>query len=195
MAKSLAVVGAIASGKSTAARWFASRGWTVVDADAEAHALYAPGSELVGRIRERFGGIALGDDGSVDRPALGKIVFADPQALSDLDALVHPLARERIGTAVERALERGEDVVLEMALLYRWPQMADRLGRVVGIRCADEIRVGRLVQRSALSRAEAVRRIRAQDQEQILSPATEIVDNGGTVRELEELLERSFPES
>jgi len=172
MAQSLAIVGAIASGKSTAARWFAARGWTVVDADAEAHALYAPGSELVGRIRERFGEAALGDDGSVDRPALGKIVFADAQALSDLDALVHPLARERIRKAVDHALERGKDVVLEMALLYRWPEMSASLGRVLGIRSSDEIRLGRLMERSSLSREEARRRLGAQDQGLILSPAT-----------------------
>lgn len=185
MPATLGVVGAIASGKSTAARWFASKGWTVVDADAQAHALYAPGSELVSALETRFGSGIMRGDGTVDRAALGKIVFADPAALADLDALVHPMARSRIESAVERTLERDEDMVLEMALLYRWPEMVRRLDSILGIRCRDSIRLERLVERSGLAPDQARRRIRAQDQATILSVAARSVSNDGTLAELE----------
>ena len=189
MAAALGIVGAIASGKSTAARWFAERGWTVVDADAEAHALYAPGSDLVAALEGRFGSGILRLDGTVDRATLGKIVFADATALRDLDALVHPLARKRIRKAVDQALGRGENVVLEMALLYRWPEMIALLDRILGIRCADSIRMERLVERSGLAPDQAERRILAQDQDRILFVATRIVSNEGAPAELDNALE------
>jgi dephospho-CoA kinase len=189
MSFAFGIVGAIASGKSTAARWFAARGWTVVDADAEAHALYAPGSPLVASLADRFGSGILLADGTVDRAALGKIVFGDPQALRDLDALVHPLARARIWTAVDRALAREESVVLEMALLYRWPEMVARLDSILGIRCADPIRLERLVERSGLARDQARRRLLAQDETSILSVAARLVSNEGPVADLGEALE------
>jgi dephospho-CoA kinase len=121
----------------------------------------------------------------VDRAALGKIVFADPKALADLDALVHPLARSRIWTAVELALVRDEKVVLEMALLYRWPQMVARLDSILGIHSCDAIRLERLVARSGLTREAAMARLGAQDQEVILALARTILDNDGSQGDLE----------
>jgi len=185
---SIGIVGAIASGKSTSAAWFASRGWAVVDADAEAHALYSPGSELVDRLAGRFGAGILGADGSVDRAALGGLVFSDPKALADLDALVHPQARERIRRAVESARGSGKDVVLEMALLHRWPEMASSLDRVLGIRCSDRIRLERLAARGGLTLEQARARLGVQDQELLLSVAGVSIPNEGTLRDLEQRL-------
>ena len=188
MAATLGIVGAIASGKSTVARWFEARGWSVVDADVQAHALYAPGSGLVKAMESRFGSGILREDGAVDRAALGKIVFEDPKALADLDALVHPLARARIRSAMDQALEREENVALEMALLYRWPEMVARLDRILGIQCSDSTRLERLVARSGLTREEASARLDVQDQPLILAPARIILDNDGSLGDLEALL-------
>ncbi|HXP91582.1 MAG TPA: dephospho-CoA kinase [Fibrobacteria bacterium] len=186
---SLGIVGAIASGKSTAARWFEARGWAVVDADTEAHALYAPGSELVAALEARFGSGIVRRDGAVDRAALGEIVFADPKALADLDALVHPLARHRIRRAVDSARSTGADVVLEMALLHRWPEMVSSLDRVLGIRCSDPIRLERLAGQRGMTLEQARLRLSAQDQDLLLSVADVSVPNDGTRRELEERLD------
>jgi dephospho-CoA kinase len=161
----------------------------VVDADAEAHALYTPDSELVSALEGRFGSGILRDDGTVDRGSLGEIVFADPKALADLDAMVHPLARERIRTAVDQALARDENVVLEMALLYRWPEMVHRLDAILGIRCSDSIRLERLVERSNLASGHARSRLLAQDQTAILSIATRLVSNEDSLPELDGRLE------
>jgi dephospho-CoA kinase len=161
----------------------------VVDADAEAHALYAPGSELVRDLARRFGSGIVRADGSVDRSALGKLVFSNPASLADLDALVHPLARSRIRTAVEQATRRGEDVALEMALLYRWPEMAASMDRIVGIRCSDPIRLERLAARPGMSLEQARRRMLAQDQDLLLSVADFSITNEGSPSDLEANLE------
>lgn len=187
----LGLVGGIASGKSTVAGFLRERGWAIVDADKVAHEIYAPGTETVGAIRSIFGAEVVLPDGSVDRKALGAIVFADPAALKRLEALVHPATRERIAQRMDEESARCGKVVLEMTLLYRWPEMASRLDSVVGVRCPDEIRLDRLVARSGLDREEALRRMAAQvPQEQILAPATHVLDNAGTVGDLERGIDR-----
>lgn len=186
----LGLVGGIASGKSTVAGFLRDRGWAVVDADKVAHEVYAPGTETVGAIRSIFGAGVILPDGNVDRKALGAIVFSDPEALKRLEALVHPATRERIALRMDEEAARCGKVVLEMTLLYRWPEMATRLDSVVGVRCPDEIRLERLVARSGLDREEALRRMVAQaPQERILAPATHVLDNAGTVDDLERGIE------
>lgn len=187
----LGLVGGIASGKSTAAGFLRERGWAIVDADKVAHEVYAPGTQTVQAIRSIFGAGVILPDGSVDRKALGAIVFADPAALKRLEALVHPATRERIAQKMDQEAARCGKVVLEMTLLYRWPEMASKLDAVVGVRCPDEIRLDRLVARSGLDREEALRRLAAQvAQEQILAPATHVLDNTGTVDELRRGIDR-----
>lgn len=182
----LGLVGGIASGKSTVAGFLRERGWAIVDADKVAHEVYAPGTRTVDDIRDAFGAGVVLPDGSVDRKALGAIVFADPAALERLEALVHPATRLLIAQRMDEEAARRGKVVLEMTLLYRWPEMASRLDSVVGVRCPDEIRLDRLVARSGLDREEALRRLAAQaPQERILAPATHVLDNAGTVDDLE----------
>lgn len=187
----LGLVGGIASGKSTVAGFLRERGWAIVDADKVAHEVYAPGTGTVDSIRSLFGAGAVLPDGSVDRKALGAIVFADPAALERLEALVHPATRLLIAQRLDESVERTGRVVLEMTLLYRWPEMASKLDSVVGVRCPDAIRLDRLMARSGLDREEALRRMSAQaPQERILAPATRVVDNAGTMEELERGIDR-----
>lgn len=187
----LGLVGGIASGKSTVAGFLRDRGWAIVDADKVAHEVYAPGTRTVDDIRDAFGAGVVLPDGSVDRKALGAIVFADPAALERLEALVHPATRLLIAQRMDEEAARRGKVVLEMTLLYRWPEMASKLDSVVGVRCPDEIRLDRLVARSGLDRAEALRRLAAQvAQERILAPAAHVLDNAGTVDDLERGIDR-----
>ncbi|MEK7394484.1 MAG: dephospho-CoA kinase [Fibrobacterota bacterium] len=189
----LGLVGGIASGKSTAAAILRERGWEVVDADKVAHDVYAPGTRIVDEIREAFGAGVVLPDGSVDRKALGAIVFGNPEALQRLEALVHPATRVLIARRMDEAMARSGRVVLEMTLLHRWPDMAAKLDRVLGIRCPDEIRLQRLMTRNDLTREAAQSRLDSQaPQEQILSPATKVVDNVGTVDEFVERMKKWF---
>ncbi len=187
----LGLVGGIASGKSTVAGFLRERGWAVVDADKVAHEVYAPGTRTVDEIREAFGAGTVLPDGSVDRKALGAIVFGNPEALKRLEALVHPATRLLIAQRMDRAVAHTGRVALEMTLLYRWPEMAAKLDVVVGVSCPDGIRLDRLMARSGLDREEALRRMSAQaPQERILAPATRVVDNAGTMEELERGIDR-----
>lgn len=189
----IGLVGGIASGKSLAATWFSARGWTVVDADRVAHGLYAPGTALAEAIVEVFGPVVRAKDGGIDRQALGAIVFGDPARLERLEALVHPVLREFLMERMEQAEASGESLVLEMALLSRWPAMAKRLDEVVGISAPDETRLARLVARNGLSlEAARARMARQGSEEGLLSCATLVVRNDATWEELERRLEERF---
>lgn len=191
--RSVGLVGGIASGKSLASRWFANQGWTVLDADLVAHGLYAPGKALNERIVEVFGGAVRSAEGAIDRKALGGVVFADGQKLKQLEALVHPALREELERDLVARLERGERVVLEMALLHRWPEMVARLDQVVGVSAAQELRLERLMARNGLSRDEALARLARQEPEGVLlSCATLVIPNEGRSEEMEFALNEHF---
>ncbi len=191
--RSVGLVGGIASGKSLASRWFANQGWTVLDADLIAHGLYAPGTALNECIVEVFGAFVRTSDGAIDRKALGAVVFSDGQKLKQLEALVHPALREELDRDLSSRLERGERVVLEMALLHRWPEMVARLDQVVGISAARELRQERLMARNGLSRAEALTRLNRQESEDVLlSCATLVIPNEGRSEEMEFALKEHF---
>lgn len=186
-------MGGIASGKSLAAAWFARQGWTVVDADRVAHGLYAPGTALAEAIAGAFGDRVRAKDGGVDRKALGSIVFADPVELERLEGLVHPVLRANLMDRMDRAETSGECLVLEMALLSRWPAMAKRLDVVVGISAPDETRLARLMARNGLSLEAARARMERQGSEEtLLSCANMVVRNDASLEELERRLGERF---
>ena len=110
------LVGGIASGKSMVAAAFAARGLEHVDADAIAREVTAE-PEVLDAIRERFGAGAIAADGTLDRPALARTVFDDPNARADLEALTHPRIRERIETRLAAARAAGHPVLLDVPLL------------------------------------------------------------------------------
>lgn len=191
--RNVGLVGGIASGKSLAAAWFARQGWTVVDADRVAHGLYAPGTALASEIVRAFGDSVRASDGGVDRKALGNIVFGDPDLLQRLEALVHPALRQSLMERMDRAEAEGEFLVLEMALLSRWPAMAQRLDDVVGISAPEETRLARLMARNGLSlEAAAARMARQGSEEGLLACATLVVRNEGTLEDLEDQLSERF---
>ena len=99
----IGLTGGIGSGKSTVAGLLAGRGAVVVDADRLAREVVAPGTPGLAAVVEEFGPQVLAADGSLDRPALAAVVFADPAARARLDAVVHPLVRARAAEATAAA--------------------------------------------------------------------------------------------
>src|SRR4051794_28160622 len=89
------LTGGIGSGKSTVARLLADLGAVVVDADAVAREVVEPGMPALSAIRDRFGDAVFGSHGALDRPALGRVVFTDPTALTDLEGITHPAIWKR----------------------------------------------------------------------------------------------------
>ena len=112
----IGLTGPIGCGKSTVARWLAARGGVVIDADALARRVTAPGTAGLAAVVERFGPDFLRSDGSLDRAALGRLVFADPAALRDLEAIVHPAVRELVEAGIAAAEASGAPAVVVEAI-------------------------------------------------------------------------------
>jgi dephospho-CoA kinase len=188
----IGLTGGIGSGKSTVSALLAARGAVVIDADRIAREVVEPGTPGLAAIVEAFGGQVLRGDGSLDRPALAGVVFADPEARRKLDGIVHPLVRAR---AVELAAEapEGAVVVHDVPLLVETGQ-AGSYDLVLVVRADPEVRVRRLVQRG-LSEEDARARIAAQaTDEQRAAVADVVLDNDGTEEELAALVDRFWVE-
>jgi len=157
----IGLTGPIGCGKSTVARWLAARGAVVVDADAVARAVTNPGEPVHDAILARFGDAARGADGALDRAALARLVFADPAALRDLEAIVHPVVRPRILEAIEAADRAGAVAVAVEAIKLVEGGLAALCDEVWLVMCDPEAQRARLLGRG-MTPADAEQRIAAQ---------------------------------
>ena len=158
----VALTGGIATGKSHVLEQFGMRGVPCLDADALVHGVEAAGTEATLAIAARFGEGVLAADGSVDRKKLGPIVFADPSARRDLEAIVHPAVYRAIAAGL-RAFERiggAALAIVDVPLLYETGHAGD-FDRVIVTVCPPEVQIARLVERG-LPAAEARQRLAAQ---------------------------------
>jgi dephospho-CoA kinase len=160
--RKVALTGGIATGKSYVLDRFRARGVSCLDADELAHGVMQAGTHAAAAIAERFGPDMLRADGSVDRGKLGKIVFADPVARKDLEALTHPAVYRAIAAGF-RAFELTDHpsfAVAAIPLLYETGHASD-FDRVIVTTCAPETQVARLLARG-MNEADARRRLAAQ---------------------------------
>jgi dephospho-CoA kinase len=181
----VALTGGIGSGKSTVAALLEARGAVVVDADAVARDVVEPGKPAFDRIVERFGTGVLAADGTLDRPALGRVVFGDEAARKDLEGITHPAINEEFVRRIAGSPPDGI-VVCDIPLLVESQQAAARTyGDVIVVEAPLEVRLDRLEGRGVL-RDDARARMKAQaTDEERRAVATFVVDNGGSVAELE----------
>ena len=176
----IGLTGGIASGKSTVARELERLGAVIIDADILARDVVALGTEGLKAIVTRFGEQVLAPDGSLNRRALAGIVFADPQARADLNAIIHPRVRER-ALELEAAAPAGAVVVHVIPLLVETGQQDDFDAVVVVDTTTAE---QRLMRRDGLTETEAGQRLAAQaSRQERLQAATYIIDSSGPVRE------------
>jgi dephospho-CoA kinase len=183
------LTGGIASGKSSVASLLAARGAVIIDADVLAREVVAKGAPLLDQVAERFGPGVIAADGSLDRPALGRVVFADPDARRDLEALIHPAVRSR-AAQLESQAQPGSVVVHVIPLLVETGQ-SDRFDLVVVVDADSSTQLARMRTRDALDDASALARIAAQaTREARLAAADVVLDNSGTPAELEEQVDR-----
>lgn len=178
----IGLTGGIASGKSTVARKLEQLGAFTIDADVLARDVVALGTEGLKAVVARFGNSVLAADGSLDRSALARVIFADPQARADLNAIIHPLVRER-AAELEAAAPVGAVVVHVIPLLVETGQQ-DRFDAVVVVDTTVEEQLRRLTRRDGLTQTEAEQRVAAQaSREERLGAATNVIDSSGPVRE------------
>ncbi len=177
------LTGNIATGKSTVAQMLARRGACIIDCDALTHESMRAGSEVHQAIVARFGDGVLAPEGEIDRAALGAIVFADPAALADLEALVHPwVLRE---TRRRLAACTAPVAVIEAIKLLEAHMEAD-CDEVWVVTAPRAQQLARLMGRRGLSRAEAEGRIDAQPpQEAKAARADRVIENAGSLEDLE----------
>lgn len=179
----IGLTGGIASGKSTVAAELARRGAVVVDADAIARAVVAAGSPGLARVREEFGEQVIGPDGEMDRAAVARLVFSDPEARERLNGIIHPLVRAEGRRLVEQA---GPDavVVQDVPLLVETGQ-ASQYDLVLVILADAEERIARMVRDRGMSEDEARARIDAQaTDEQRRAAADVVIVNDAGVEDL-----------
>lgn len=184
----IGLTGGIGSGKSTVAGMLVGRGAVLIDADEVAREVVEPGRAAYAKVVERFGDDVVAPDGCLDRPAIAAIVFDDPRALADLNAIVHPEVRAEI--APRLASQSGGDhvVVLDIPLLVEGGG-PDRFG-LTGVLVVDapvDLVLERLVNRRQMDRSDAEARITNQaGRHERVARADFVIMNAGTLDELEE---------
>lgn len=159
----IGLTGGVASGKSTVAAMFKQCGAVVIDADALAHEVVHPGKPAWREIVRRFGRSVLNADQTLNRPALGQVVFGNCEKLRQLEQIIHPrVAREqrRLANAAAR-LDRHAVVVYDVPLLFE-VGIDKRVDKIVVVTADQATQIARLKKRNGLSRSQALRRIRSQ---------------------------------
>lgn len=179
------LTGGIGSGKSTVCRMLRDLGAWVVDTDAIAHRLTAPGGRALPAIAAQFGAEVIADNGAMDRTRMRERVFADPAQRRALEAILHPMIGEDT-RAEAAAAPQGAIVVFDVPLLVESGRWRDQVDRILVVDCPVETQIARVMQRNGWT-ADAVQRIIDQQasRAQRLAVADDVIVNDGL--ELEEL--------
>ena len=182
------LTGGIGSGKSEVSRRLAAQGAVVIDADVAARAVVAPGTPGLARVAEAFGPGVLGPDGDLDRGRLGAIVFGDPAARAALNAIVHPLVGQWMQAAEQdaEAAADGDLIIVHDIPLLAENRRASGFDVVIVVDVPPELQLERLVAQRGMTAEQARARMAAQaSREQRLAVADLVIDNSGSLADLD----------
>lgn len=192
----IGLTGGIASGKSTVARRLAEHGAVHIDADLLARAVVEPGTPGFAAIVAEFGGGVVRPDGSLDRAALGEVIFTDPERRKILNGITHPEVWRRTKELIAEAAARDPHAVV----VYDVPLLAEAAGGrrggfdlIVVVRADADTRIQRMVELRGLSRAEAAHRLNSQASDaDRLAIADLVIDTDGTLEHTLEQADRLY---
>ena len=179
----IGLTGGIGSGKSTVSALLAARGAVVIDADAITRELQQPGTPVFDAMVERFGPGIVAADGTLDRQAVADLVFNDPEALADLNGIVHPAVGAETTRRIVEQAETDDLVVLDIPLLVE--SSTRTVAGIVVVDVDPEVAVRRLVEHRGMREDDVrARMARQATREERLARADIVLDNSGTVDEL-----------
>ncbi|MGH1358750.1 MAG: dephospho-CoA kinase [Burkholderiaceae bacterium] len=175
----IGLTGGIGSGKSTIADAFVALGAALVDTDAVAHQLTAPGGRAIEPIRAAFGDEVIATDGSLDRPAMRKLAFSDAGSRQKLEAIIHPLIGAECTAQIEQAHRSGAAyILLAVPLLVESGNWLEKVDRVLVIDCDEALQISRVKSRSGLAdeQIRAIMDVQASREER-RAAAHDVIDN------------------
>lgn len=177
------LTGGIGSGKSEVSAWLDERGALIIDADKIAREVVEPGTPGLAAVVTEFGGDVLLPSGGLDREKVGSIVFADPERLAALNAIVHPLVGERMRELMDAA--PADAVVVYDVPLLTENGLASMYDVVVVVDAPEESQIERLTSRRGMTEEDARARMANQaTREERRAVATHVIDNSGTLDDL-----------
>ena len=179
----IGLTGGIGSGKSTVSSLLAKHGAVIIDADAITRELQVPGAPLLTVLADRFGQHIIGSDGALVREELAKIAFGDPEALKDLNKIVHPAVAKEMDRRMSEVRNTDKVVILDIPLLAENPRKG--LCGVIVVDVPVEIAVSRLVEFRNMKEDDAKARIAKQaSRDDRLKIADQVIDNSGDMEML-----------
>ena len=188
MVRIIGITGGIASGKSTVTEFLRQQGYQVIDADQVVHELQEPGERLYQTLLSTFGPVILQEDGRLDRPKLGAMIFGNPDLLAQSSQLQNEIIREELASRRDLLAETEDIFFMDLPLLFElgYDNWFDQIWLVD---VTEETQLSRLMTRNALSQKEAEKRIAAQlSLQEKRNRADVLIDNNGPLELTQEQL-------
>ena len=183
MARIIGITGGIASGKSTVTEFLRQQGYQVIDADQVVHELQEPGGQLYQALLSAFGPAILQEDGHLDRPKLGAMIFGNPELLAQSSQIQNQIIREELAGRRDLLAETEEFFFMDIPLLFEL-QYEDWFDQIWLVDVMEETQLSRLMSRNALSKEEVERRIAAQlSLREKRKRADVLIDNNGSLED------------
>lgn len=189
----IGITGQTGAGKSTVCRALTARGAYHIDADAVAKSLYRKGAPILTELQNAFGSQILTTDGELDRPALAAAAFRDSASTARLNRIVHPAVTEKIRAMIDEQHKKGVKCVLIDAIALFESGESALCSRTVGVIAPESVRLARITARDGISEADALLRIRAQQEESFYIAHCDDVIRNYPPYTLESEIQRVFP--
>lgn len=178
------LTGNIGCGKSSLSDIFRAEGIKIIDADIIARQIYED-EKLLSKVYKTFGNDIKNEDGSLNRKALGRIVFSDDEKLIQLNKLTHPVIRQKVSDEIEEYKSQNEEIVILDAALLVESDYLNFIDKLLVVTCKENIQIERIIARDNCSIEEALGRIKSQmSQENKVKYADYVIDNSATLSEL-----------